>query len=114
MTTIAVLADIHGNRWALDTHLPPAVQVPNGPLVVNPGSVGLPAYEHDEPCPHRMESGTPHARYAVVRRSRKSWTVEHRAVVYDWDAAASCASDVGRLDWAHQLLTGHVRRPGRA
>jgi predicted phosphodiesterase len=90
------------------THLPGIVQVPEGPLVVNPGSVGLPAYSHDVPCAHRMESGAPHARYAIVRRERNSWSVELRAVAYDWEAASRCAVDAGRLDWAHQLLTGHV------
>ena len=90
------------------THLPGMVQVPGGPLVVNPGSVGLPAYSHDVPFPHRMESGVPHARYAVVRRGRAGWTVELRAVAYDWHAAAAHAAEVGRPEWAHQLRTGHV------
>ncbi|HKV99892.1 MAG TPA: metallophosphoesterase family protein [Vicinamibacterales bacterium] len=90
------------------THVPGIVQVPGGPLVVNPGSVGLPAYSHDVPCPHRMESGAPHARYALVRRDRRGWDVDLRAVAYDWEAAARCAAEVGRRDWAHQLRTGHV------
>ncbi len=41
------------------THLPKVVQLEGGPLIVNPGSVGLPAYEDDKPHPHRVESGTP-------------------------------------------------------
>lgn len=90
------------------THLFGMVQVPDGPLVVNPGSVGLPAYSHDVPYPHRMESGAPHARYAVVRRGRGGWAVELRAVSYDWNAAAARAAEVGRPEWAHQLRTGHV------
>lgn len=90
------------------SHVPGTVQVPGGPLVLNPGSVGLPAYRHDVPCPHRMESGSPHARYAVVYRGPAGWNVEHRAVVYDWEAAARRAAEVGRLDWAHQLRTGHA------
>jgi predicted phosphodiesterase len=90
------------------THLSGIVQVPSGPLVVNPGSIGLPAYRHDTPWPHCMESGSPHARYAVVQRLNRGWRVEHRAVLYDWEAAAKCAHDVGRPDWAHQLRTGHV------
>lgn len=91
------------------SHVPGTVQVPDGPLVLNPGSVGLPAYRHDVPYPHRMESGTPHARYAVVHRGPAGWNIEHRAVVYDWEAAARRATEVGRLDWAHQLRTGHAR-----
>ncbi len=90
------------------THVSGIVQVPGGPLVVNPGSVGLPAYNHDVPHPHRMESGSPHARYAMVRRHRAGWLVELRAVAYDWDAAAAQAECVGRPDWAHALRTGHA------
>jgi predicted phosphodiesterase len=93
------------------THLSGIVQVPKGPLVVNPGSIGLPAYRHDTPWPHCMESGSAHARYAVVQRLNRGWRVEHRAVLYDWEAAAKRAHDVGRSDWAYQLRTGHVERP---
>ncbi|HYN09411.1 MAG TPA: metallophosphoesterase family protein [Vicinamibacterales bacterium] len=90
------------------SHVPGVVQVPGGPLVVNPGSIGLPAYRHHVPHPHRMESGSPHARYAVIHRQGKSWRVELRAVVYDWSAAAARADEIGRADWAHALRTGHA------
>jgi predicted phosphodiesterase len=90
------------------THLSGIVHVPGGPLIVNPGSIGLPAYRHDTPCPHCMESGSPHARFAVVQRLARGWRVEHRAIPYDWEAAAKCAENVGRRDWAYQLRTGHV------
>lgn len=90
------------------THVPGMVQVADGPLVVNPGSVGLPAYSHDVPYPHRMESSAPHARYAVIRHSLAGWSVELRAVAYDWSAAAARAAEVGRPEWADQLRTGHV------
>jgi hypothetical protein len=43
-----------------------AVRLPGGSLVVNPGSVGWPAYDDDRPAPPVMEAGSPHARYAVV------------------------------------------------
>jgi predicted phosphodiesterase len=95
------------------SHVPGIVQVPGGPLVVNPGSIGLPAYRHNVPHPHRMESGSPHARYAVIQRHHGSWHVEWRAVVYDWDAAAARADEIGRADWAHALRTGHAL-PGAA
>ncbi len=84
------------------------VQMPNGTLVVNPGSVGLPAYTEESPYPHAMEAGSPHARYAIVARSGDSWQVEHRAVVYDWEAAAQLAEQNGRPDWAAWLRTGRI------
>ena len=84
------------------------IQMPNGTLVVNPGSVGLPAYTEESPYPHGMEAGSPHARYAIVARSGDSWQVEHRAVVYDWEAAALSAEQNGRPDWAAWLRTGRI------
>jgi predicted phosphodiesterase len=90
------------------THVPGSVQVPGGPLVVNPGSVGLPAYRHDFPAEHVIENGEPHARYALLRRDSGSWSVEFRRIAYDWEAAAACAAAHERPDWAHQLRTGRV------
>lgn len=90
------------------THLPRSAALPGGRLVVNPGSVGLPAYADDVPFAHRMEAGTPHARYAVVDDASGSWHVEHRRVVYDWDAAAREAQANGRPDVAYALCTGRA------
>ncbi len=83
--------------------------------VVDPGSVGLPAYADDSPVSHSMESCSPHARYAVVERSGQEWVIEHVELEYDWDAAAACATANGREDWASWLMTGcAVRRRGGA
>lgn len=73
--------------------------------VVNPGSVGLPAYNDDDP-PHIMASGTPHAGYAVLTRSETGWEAEFLSVEYDWLAAARQARENGREDWAQWLTTG--------
>jgi predicted phosphodiesterase len=81
-----------------------------GMTVVNPGSVGLPAYDDDAP-PHAMASGSPHARYALVTPARQGWTVEFVRVEYDWRAAAELARMNGRPDWAQWLLTGRAEPP---
>jgi predicted phosphodiesterase len=94
------------------SHQSRTIQMPNGTLVVNPGSVGLPAYTEESPYPHRMEAGSPHARYAIVTRSGDSWQVEHRAVVYEWEAAALLAEQNGRPDWAAWLRTGRTCTSG--
>lgn len=47
-----------------------------------------------------MESGSPHARYALPRRRGGSCQVEHVLVSYDWDHAAQVARDHQRPDWA--------------
>lgn len=90
------------------THVARVVQIANGRLVVNPGSVGLPAYEDAEPHPHKMEAGSPHARYAIVKRRRDGWHVELRAIPYDWEHAARLAEDHGWPDWARAVRTGFV------
>ena len=90
------------------SHVPGIVQVPDGPLVVNPGSIGLPAYRSAVSHPHKMESGSPHARYAVISKQEGGWRVELRAVAYDWTAAARQAEAIGRADWGHAIRTGHA------
>jgi predicted phosphodiesterase len=90
------------------SHTPRTVQLDPGRLIVNPGSVGLPAYRSDEPYPHVMEAGSPHARYAVVTHVGAGWQVEHIAVPYDYAAASRTAASNGRPDWAQRLLTGRV------
>lgn len=92
------------------SHVPRAAWLEAGRLVVNPGSVGLPAYDDDVPSRHVMEAGSPHARYAVLTRQGAGRAVEHVAVPYDWAAASSAAREHGREDWAQALLTGRARR----
>lgn len=90
------------------THTPRAMRLPDGCLVVNPGSVGLPAYGDDEPFPHIVETGSPHARYAIVAKDADGWSADFIEVVYDWDAAARVARDNGRPDWERGLATGRM------
>lgn len=94
------------------THLPRDLTV-GRTRVVNPGSVGLQAYDHDQPFAHVVENGTPQARYAVIERQGAGWKVELRAVDYDFEAAARQAEAAGRGDWADALRTGRVGRTER-
>jgi diadenosine tetraphosphatase ApaH/serine/threonine PP2A family protein phosphatase len=88
------------------THLQRLLPLGDGRAVVNPGSVGLPAYDGDTPHPHVIESGSPHARYALLHPRGARWEVELRAVAYAWDQAAAAARARGREDWAVALETG--------
>ncbi|WP_272699083.1 metallophosphoesterase family protein [Desulfovibrio sp. Fe33] len=81
--------------------------VAHGITVVNPGSVGLPAYSDDDP-PHAMEAGSPQARYAVVWRTGHGWETEFATVDYNWRSAAELARKNGRGDWAEWLSTGRA------
>jgi predicted phosphodiesterase len=90
------------------THIPRAFMF-RGRLIVNPGSVGLQAYEDDTPVPHRMETGSPQARYAVLERHETGWHVDLLSIPYDHESAAQTALRNGRPDWAHRLRTGRPR-----
>jgi predicted phosphodiesterase len=88
------------------SHQQHMVRVPDGPLVLNPGSVGLPAYRDPTGTPHVSEMGSPHARYALVSRDNGAMTVELVALDYDHASAAKRAAANGSPGWAHALATG--------
>ncbi|MEA3391092.1 metallophosphoesterase family protein [Sphingobium sp. CCH11-B1] len=90
------------------THIPHVVVIEDGPLIVNPGSVGLPAYDDTRPYPHKVETGSPHARYAMLTQADGAWQAELLCVDYDWEQAARDAEANGRPDWARALRTGRV------
>ncbi|MFT3913861.1 MAG: metallophosphoesterase family protein [Anaeromyxobacteraceae bacterium] len=91
------------------SHVPRAVRARRGALVVNPGSVGLPAYDDGNPHPHVVETGSPDARYAIVETVAGGWRAELVSVPYDHAAMAALARERGREDWARALATGYVR-----
>jgi putative phosphoesterase len=90
------------------SHIPRAISIGDGVQIVNPGSVGLPAYNDVWPFPHCMETGSPHARYALLDREVGGWRIGFVAIEYDWDAAAEDARRADRPDWAHALATGYA------
>lgn len=92
------------------THVAHIAQVPGGPLVVNPGSVGLQGYDDDHPWPHVVQAGSPHARWALIERGTGGWHAALQATAYDWTAAADQAERHGRGDWADALRTGWMGR----
>jgi putative phosphoesterase len=91
------------------SHLPRVVQCSKELLIVNPGSVGLQAYEDDTLEKHVSENGSPHARYAILDLQNGEWKVDQIAVNYDHHSAAKQASRNNRPDWAIALETGYAR-----
>lgn len=92
------------------SHIQRSIDLADGQLAVNPGSVGLPAYTDDSPpYPHVIESGSPLARYAILDRRAGRWNVQFRALEYDWHASSQEAAAANRSDWASALATGYVR-----
>jgi putative phosphoesterase len=89
------------------SHQPGIVQV-GSTLVVNPGSTGIPAYDDDTPFPHVMESGSPHARCAVLTQTRDGYQAELLAVPYPFEEAARTAERHGRPDRARWIRTGRA------
>jgi putative phosphoesterase len=90
------------------SHLPGAYTLSDGRLIVNPGSVGLQAYTGEHPFPHKVETGSPHARYAVVEKTNGTWHPEFFQLEYDWESMAQAAELHERPDWVRPLRTGRV------
>ena len=89
------------------SHQQHLIQLPDGPLILNPGSVGCPSYDDPGADPHVSEGGSPHARYAVLTIIGEQVSAELVAAIsYDWKAAATRADANGRPEWAYGLRTG--------
>jgi len=90
------------------SHMPRCIRTRDR-LVVNPGSVGLQAYDDEAPVPHFMETGSPDARYAILELDGEQVTVHHIAVPYDYHEAMALAARNGRTDWAYWLERGRAK-----
>ncbi len=88
------------------SHLPHVVQLPDRRLVVNPGSVGLPAFQDDNPVWHVMENRSPRASYALLDKTENGWCVELIQIPYNYQAAVALALQHNRPDWALYLEKG--------
>jgi putative phosphoesterase len=89
------------------SHMPRVVRIGQS-LIVNPGSVGLPAYETTATTRYVMESGSPDAHYAILTRDERGWMAELVTVAYDAESAATVAERNERPDWALALRTGFM------
>ena len=91
------------------SHIPRALRLRDGRMIVNPGSVGCPGYRDVVPYPHLMQTGTPDASYAILERRNNRWQVTFRQVPYDHDTMAALAQRNERPEWASALATGWIR-----
>ena len=90
------------------THVARSVRSSQGQLIVNPGSVGLQAYDALHPHPHVVESGSPDARYSIVEKIANCWVASLITVPYPHMRMALLARDRKRDDWAQALANGSV------
>jgi putative phosphoesterase len=91
------------------SHIPRVVELADKTLIINPGSVGLPAYQDDIPEKHSVETGSPCARYATLEKNGSDWVVELISIPYDFTSASVQARINKRPDWEIALLTGFVK-----
>lgn len=84
------------------SHIPRAVRLEDGRLIVNPGSVGIPIYGCD------FQTREPCACYAVLDRAAEG-RVAFFQVRYDGDKAARIAESLGYSDWVN-VLPGRPRK----
>jgi putative phosphoesterase len=90
------------------THIPRVVELSHGQVIVNPGSVGVPAYDDVDPVRYRMQTFSPHACYAILEKNAAGWNVSLERVAYNYLAPAEFARMMGRDDWAQGIATGRM------
>ncbi len=83
------------------THVPRAVRLRDGRLIVNPGAVGL-----------QFNLGSPDARYATIEQRDGQFYPSFHAVPYDHHAAARQAEANGFPHWREALVTGWASPKG--
>lgn len=90
------------------SHVNRVIWLSNNKIILNPGSVGMPAYLGNGEYRFAMESMSPHAKYAVVTVDGDAINIEQVLCAYDWDAAAATARANGNNDMANFLIHGRM------
>jgi putative phosphoesterase len=96
------------------SHVNRVVYLSNGKLIVNPGSVGLPAYLGNAEYRFAMESMTPHVKYAIISADDNRINIEQINCTYDWNEAAKMARENGNENWANFLVHGRMPKDLRS
>lgn len=90
------------------SHVSRVIWLSNNKIILNPGSVGLPAYLGNGEHRFAMESMTPHAKYAVITVNGNAINIEQVLCQYNWEAAAETARKNGQDDVAAFLIHGRM------
>jgi len=90
------------------SHVSRVVYLSNNKMILNPGSVGLPAYLGNGAHRFAMESMTPHAKYAIIHADGPAISIEQVHCAYDWNKASAAAKSNGSDAWAGFLLHGRM------
>jgi len=90
------------------SHVNRVIYLSNDKIILNPGSVGLPAYLGNGKHRFAMESMTPHAKYAIIDVDGPAISIEQMHCAYDWQTASAAARSNGSDNWAEFLLHGRM------
>lgn len=93
------------------THLQRAIRINEDCLLVNPGSVGCPAYSDTLPVPHIVQTGNTFACYAILEQLNGHWQVTFRQISYDRSVAIKLANESSDTEWQLALATGWIAPP---
>jgi predicted phosphodiesterase len=92
------------------SHIARLVQLADGRLIVNPGSVGCPAFLDDRPGNgYRLETNTALAAYATIRQGQNGFDVSFHKIAYDNVSMAKLAYERGYHDWSEALSCGRIK-----
>lgn len=90
------------------THVARSVCLPDGRLILNPGSVGCPGYTDSGAAGRHVFAASPFARYALLDRTHGAWAITQRTLPYDTRNAVALAHAAGYPDWVAALSTGWI------
>ena len=91
------------------THTQRFVRLPDGRAILNPGSVGCPAYLDTRKTPHFVQqTGATDARYAILETQGGVYRAELHAAPYDPTEMVQMAERRGAEGWARALSNGWI------
>ncbi len=89
------------------SHTHRIVQTPRH-IVINPGSVGLPAYDDEHPIYHKTESFNPFTQYSIIEIQGTEFIINQINLLYEHEKAAALAARNNRPDWSKWLNGGRI------
>ncbi len=89
------------------SHIPRFVQTPLR-TIINPGSVGCPAFDDTNPRFHKMENFNNNAQYCMLELQNSNIKAEQISLPYNYEKAVQCAKENNRSDWALWLESGRA------
>lgn len=90
------------------SHKARCINLSNGQVIINPGSVGLQALESSHPCSHSIENLYKEATYIILDISDEQYNIALHKVEYDYEKAINEAKKRKEKSWVYTLESGKV------